>query len=147
MKNTILILPVIVLFSLNAYAFEVKAKALSFSLCAEGKCETEKNGDEVIYDVDLEKFIIIRKAVVNYSIKDSALGGGLQSDNTIYKIVHDQKTTFSQGGKPVTQRILKAVGQPGTIDGFETIVIGEDFIITSRSSSNYFVIYQYQRLK
>ena len=132
-----------------AYAFEVKAKATSFTLCVAGQCEVSNNNDEVIYEVDEEKSVVIRKAVINASIKDPALGGGLQSDNTSYQIVYDQQTSIvpRKNTKPVLQRIIKAIGQAGMLDGFETIVIGEDFVITSRSTANYFVIYQYKRLE
>lgn len=149
MRNLIFALFISAMFSSTVYAFEVKAKATSFTLCVAGQCEVSNNNDAVIYEVDEEKSVVIRKAVVNVSIKDPTLGGGLQSDNTPYQIVYDQQTSIVpyKNAKPVSQRIIKAIGQTGTLDGFETIVIGEDFIITSRSTTNYFVIYQYKRLE
>jgi hypothetical protein len=129
----------------SAVAFEVKGVAVTTTLCEKGKCTSDPNNDEVIYEIDSEHSMIIRKAVINKSIKEGTLSG-LQSDNTVYKIVYDNmdsstRTLFKQ------QRMIKAIGQTALSDGFETIVIGEDFVHTSRSSDHYFVIYYYKRVR
>jgi hypothetical protein len=83
--------------------------------------------------------------VFNAGIKEGALAG-LQADNTEYQIVYDIKEdmiTRDEGGKP--QHVIKAIGQTGALDGYETIVIGDDFITTSNSKFDYFVLYYYKR--
>lgn len=42
--------------------------------------------------------------------------------------------------------VIRAVGQPGT-DAIEILVIGEDFIQSCKSTSAYFVISRFQRVK
>lgn len=42
--------------------------------------------------------------------------------------------------------VIRAVGQPGT-DAIEILVIGEDFIQSCKSTSVYFVISRFQRVK
>lgn len=81
----------------------------------------------------------------NAGIKEGALAG-LQADNTEYKIVYDVKedlVTRDRNAKP--QHIIKAIGQTEALDGYETIVIGDDFITTSNSKFDYFVLYYYKR--
>lgn len=135
----------------SSEAFEVKGKAISTTFCAQGHCETDTCSDEVIYEVNLENSTITRKAVLNKGKTVQGTGfGGLQADNTVYNIVYNDKTLIAQkdnSGKsaPNMQQIIKAIGKTGTIDGFETVIIGEDFIHTSRSSADYFVIYYYKR--
>ncbi len=148
------VFPVIVLIAMSyqsAEAFEVKGEAISTTFCAQGHCETDTCSDEVIYEVDSENSTITRKAVVNRgkSVQGTSFGG-LQADNTVYTIVYNDKTLIARkdnSGKsnPNMQQVIKAIGKTGTIDGFETIIIGEDFIHTSRSSADYFVIYYYKR--
>jgi hypothetical protein len=118
--------------------FEVKATIFDSTLYRHGKIEKDKPGGEVVYRVNLPEKTITRTAVYNETIpKDQ--GGGLQSDNTTYAIIHD-------GLDLVTgQRLIKAFGQTALLDGYETIVIGEDFVTTSRSSGDYFAVYDYKR--
>ena len=126
-------------------SFEVKAKGTSSVVWTGGKAMVEKSNDEVIYLVDPENKKITRPAVLNAGIKEGPLSG-LQSDNTVYTIVHDADTLVTR--KDATkrnQRIIKAIGQAGSTDGFETVVIGEDFVTTSSSKWDYFVLYFYKR--
>ena len=148
------VFPLIVLITMSyqsADAFEVKGKAISTTFCAQGHCDTDTCSDEVIYEVDLENSIITRKAIVNKgkSVQGTRFGG-LQADNTVYTILYNDKTLIAREDNsgestPGVQQVVKAIGKTGTIDGFEMVVIGEDFIHTSRSSSDYFVIYYYKK--
>lgn len=67
-------------------------------------------------------------------------------DDTIYQIqrelVSDPSKGLSLSGIPV----IRAIGQPGT-DAIEILVIGETFIQTVKSTSDYFVISKQRRLK
>ncbi|MGI8427178.1 MAG: hypothetical protein ACR2M4_11415 [Actinomycetota bacterium] len=67
-------------------------------------------------------------------------------DNTVYQIqrqlVSDPTKGLSLSGKP----IIRAIGQPGT-DAVEILVIGETFIQSVKSTSDYFVISRLKRIK
>lgn len=119
--------------------FEVRATAVDSTLYRRGKIDRDKPGDEVTYLVKLPEKTVTRTAVYNKNLPKES-GGGLQSDNTVYTVIHDAADPLLEG-----QRIIKAVGQTGSLDGYETVVIGEDFVTTSRSSADYFVLYTYKR--
>lgn len=122
--------------------FEVKATAVDSVFYRMGKIERDRSGDEVVYQVNLPQKTITRTAVYNKSVKEQMPGsslGGLESDNTVYQIVHDGIDLATH------QRLLKAIGQAGSMDGYETVVVGEDFATTSRSAGDYFVLYSYKR--
>lgn len=121
--------------------FEVKATSLDSIFYRQGKIEKDRPGDEIVYQVNLSKGTVTRTAVYNKSVKDQSDSslGGLQADNTVYQIVHNGKDLVTK------QQLIKAIGQTGGIDGYETIVIGEDFVTTSRSTGDYFVLYHYKR--
>ncbi|NPU82980.1 MAG: hypothetical protein HPY65_00720 [Syntrophaceae bacterium] len=141
---TIISVFLLFLMGYSAQAFEVKGIAGTTTFCQRGKCVTTIDNSEVIYEVNLDVQKVTRKAVLNKSIPNNTIGG-LQSDNTEYAVFYDNKDLetrklFNE------QRIIKAIGKTALLDGFETIVIGDDFIHTSRSSSDYFVIYYYKRV-
>lgn len=121
-----------------AGSFEVHGVATDSTIYIRGKIEKQPPGDEVTYLVDPEKGVITRTAVFNKNIRTGLLSG-LQADGTVYKIVYmDHAEPF------FTNRLIKGIGQTGG-DGFETLVIGEDFVTTARSTSDYFAIYYYKR--
>jgi hypothetical protein len=66
-------------------------------------------------------------------------------DNTVYQIqrqlVSDPSKNLSLSGIP----IIRAIGQPGT-DAIEILVIGETFIQSVKSTSDYFVISRKKRI-
>ena len=137
---------VLLLSSALSYAaedvFEVRATSTDSTFYRQGKVEKDKPGDEIVYLVDIPKRIITRTAVYNKNL-DKSMGGGLQSDNSVYTIVHDHPKDMLVGG----QRVIKAVGKVGGLDGYETIVIGEDFVTTSKSVGDYFTLYYYKRMQ
>lgn len=132
----------------NAFAsYEVKGKGVSYVVYSGGKATTSKSADEVVYVVDLDGKTVTRTGVFNAGIKEGVLAG-LQADNTVYRIVYDQdKDLITRGRNEKSQHIIKAIGQTGTLDGYETIVIGDDFITTSNSKFDYFVLYYYKRIQ
>ena len=141
---SLLLLSWILMLPVEAVAFEVKGKGVSSVVWLGGKANVSKCTDEVIYDVDPDNKTITRTAISNNDLKDNPLSG-LQSDNTKYKIIYDSETLITRPKAKQGQRVIKAIGQAGMGDGFETIVIGEDFITTSSSKWDYFVLYYYDR--
>lgn len=126
------------LSSIAEEVFEVRGVAIN-SIIYDGKVDKSKGGDEVVYIVDVPAKTIRRTAVYNANIKDNELGG-VQADDTVYTIVHDAPLALANG-----QRVIKGFGRAGIIDGYELLVIGEEFITTARSTREYFVLYRYRR--
>ncbi len=143
-RRTSWLLIFVLMLSIKAWAgegvFEVQGTILDSTFYRHGKIEKDKPGGEVVYQVNIPEKTVTRTAMYNATIPKET-GGGLQSDNTIYTIVHDGVDLVTH------QRLIKAIGQAALLDGYETIVIGEDFITTSRSSGDYFVLYSYKRTK
>lgn len=132
----------------NAFAaYQVKGKGISSVMYYGGKAETSKSSDEVVYIVDLEGKTVTRTGVFNSGIKEGVFAG-LQADNTVYQIVYNKEDDLITRGKnEKPQHIIKAIGKTGALDGYETIVIGDDFITTSNSKFDYFVLYYYKRIQ
>ncbi len=147
MKYITCLLFVVLLTCSTAFAasYEVKGQGVTSVVYSGGKATTSKSADEVVYVVDLENKKVTRTGVFNAGIKEGLLAG-LQADNTEYKIVYDVKEDLVTRDKSAkSQHIIKAIGQTGALDGYETIVIGDDFITTSNSKFDYFVLYYYKR--
>ena len=120
--------------------FEVKGTSTDSILYDAGaKIDKGRAGDEVVYLVNVPEKTVTRTAVYNKNVPDSQLGG-LQSDNTVYNIFHDEPRKMVSG-----QRLIKAFGKAGAIEGYEIVVIGEAFVITARSTDVYFALYHYKR--
>ncbi|MBI4596818.1 MAG: hypothetical protein HY737_00260 [Candidatus Omnitrophica bacterium] len=119
--------------------FEVKCVATDSTFYRRGKIEKDKAGDEVTYLVNISKGTVTRTAVYNKNLPQDQ-GGGLQSDNSTYQIVQDWHDPL------LKQRVIKAIGQVAAFGGYETIVIGEDFVTTSKSATDYFTLYTYKRI-
>ena len=119
--------------------FIVKGVALYTTLCREGKCETSKSSDEVVYEVDLSEETFTRKAVVN---SGKSVLSGLQADNTKYMIVFYGRSLLRFDKN---EKLIKGFGKTGR-DGWETVVIGDTFIHTSRSTDDYFLMMYYKRV-
>lgn len=146
MKYIVCLFIVVLLTCSMAFAapYEVKGQGVTSVVYSEGKAITNKSTDEVVYVVDLENKKITRTGVFNAGIKEGPLAG-LQADNTVYQIVYNEDTLMTGRKKEGIQPLIKAMGQTGMGDGYETIVIGKDFITTSNSKFDYFVLYYYKR--
>lgn len=108
--------------SMRPSQFTVKGVALYTTLCREGKCETSKSSDEVVYEVDLSEETFTRKAVVN---SGKGVLSGLQADNTKYMIVFygrslllfdkSEKLMKGFGGSSMygSTRAVQVSGSPG----------------------------------
>ena len=119
--------------------FEVRARATSSVFYKDGRVARNVPGDEVVYVVDLPRRTINRTAFYNRSL-DASLGGGLQTDQTTYKIVHEGLDPGSG------HRVIKAFGRTARTDGYELLVIGERFVESSRSTGDYFVLHHSDRV-
>ena len=117
--------------------FEVRAISVNSVTYRSGKVNKGSGGDQVVYSVNIPKKTITRTAVYN---KGNPPIGGIQSDSSVYQIIHDEPKDSSSG-----QRIIKGFGRVGAVDGYETVVIGDTFVITSRSTSDYFALWYYKR--
>ena len=119
--------------------YEVRARASDSLFFKDGHVARNAPGDEAIYVVDLPRRKVVRTAFYNRSL-DPSLGGGIQTDQTVYTIVHD-------GVDPVSgQHVIKAFGRTARADGYELLVIGDEFVESSRSTADYFVLHHYDRL-
>ena len=118
--------------------FEVKCVATDSTFYRRGEIAKDKAGDEVTYLVNTSKGTVTRTAVYNKNLPQDQ-GGGL-SDDSVYQIVQDWHDPL------LGQRVIKAVGQVAALGGYETIVIGEDFVTTAKSAVDYFVLYTYKRI-
>jgi hypothetical protein len=68
-------------------------------------------------------------------------------DNTIYKIERQLMSDPSRGGYAFPGKsVIRAIGSPG-LDALEILMIGETFIESVRSTSDYFVISRLKRIK
>ena len=127
------------LSSADEGVFEVRAAAVNSITYRGGKVEKDSGGAQVVYSVNVPEKTITRTAVYNTGNPPI---GGLQSDNSVYQIIHDEPKDLATG-----QRLIKGFGRVGTLDGYETVVIGDDFVVTSRSTSDYFALWYYKRVE
>lgn len=67
-------------------------------------------------------------------------------DDTVYQIQRQLASDPSKGLLVSGIPLIRAIGQPGT-DAIEILVIGEIFIKTVKSTSDYFVFSKQRRLK
>lgn len=65
-------------------------------------------------------------------------------DNTVYRIQRQLSSDPSRGLYP--NPVIRAIGQPGA-DAVEIITIGDTYVQAVKSTSDYFVIQRYKRVK
>lgn len=150
------------LFADNDNKYEVVCKEEKGFIVRDGKCIQYKGEFQVNFIVDEVNNLVTRTKVINFRTKL------VTEDGSQYQVVYNQPTIIGmeyfwlrnptgilgsilqgldKNPKTINQKIIKAVGQVGTVDGFETIVIGEDFVIQSRSTLDYFVVVSSKRYK
>jgi len=105
---------------------------------ADGDMKQSKGQFEITYYI--EGNTITRTRVYDLTKKQ------VIPDDTVYHIqrqlLSDPSMGLSLRGKPV----IRAIGQPG-LDAVEILMIGETFIQSVRSTSDYFVISRQKRIK
>jgi hypothetical protein len=138
-KPTILFALVACLASSVALAGEtITAQEVEGYFYADGEMKRSKGQFEITYYI--EGNTITRTRVYDLNRKQ------VLPDNTVYKIQRQLESDPTKGlsfsGKP----IIRAIGQPGT-DAMEILMIGETFIQSVKSTSDYFVISRLKRIK
>lgn len=138
-KPTILFALVACLACSVALAGEtITAQEVEGYFYADGEMKRSKGQFEITYYI--EGNTVTRTRVYDLNNKQ------VIPDDTVYKIqrqlASDPTKGLSLGGKP----IIQAVGQPGA-DAMEILMIGETFIQSVRSTSDYFVISRLKRIK
>ena len=105
---------------------------------ADGEMKHSKGQFEITYYI--EGNTVTRTRVYDLNKKQ------VIPDDTLYTIQRQLASDPTKGlllsGKP----IIRAIGQPGT-DAVEVIMIGETFIQSVKSTSDYFVISRLKRIK
>ena len=125
-----------------AFAGEtITAQEVEGYFYADGEMKPSKGQFEITYYI--EGNTVTRTRVYDLNKKE------VIPDNTVYQIQRqlwsDPSKGFSLalGGK---QPIIRAIGQPGA-DAVEILMIGETFIQSVKSTSDYFVISRLKRIK
>jgi hypothetical protein len=116
----------------------ITAQELESYFYAKGEMKRSKGQFEITYYI--EGNTVTRKRVYDPSKKE------VIPDNTVYyiqrQLLSDPTKRLSFSGK----WIIRAIGQPGT-DAIEILMIGDNFIQSVKSTSNYFVITRLKRIK
>lgn len=168
MRNKIIVLAAFLFlcnlfFTGRAFAeYEVVCREVNSLFIWGGKPTNEKGQYELHFTVNEENNSITRTKVINLKTNE------ISEDNSQYKIFHNQVELLGyeylgirnpsgfigfvlkildRNPKRIEQKIIKAVGQVGIIDGYEILVIGEDFVGQSKSTLDYFVVVYSKRYK
>ncbi len=123
--------------------YEVVCREVNSLFIWGGKSINERGQYELHFTVNEENNSITRTKVINLKTSE------ISEDNSQYKIFHNQVELLgyeyfgisnpagfvgfifkilNKNPKRIEQRVIKAVGQVGIIDGYEILVIGEDFV-------------------
>jgi len=70
----------------------------------------------------------------------------IQYDNTKFYIERQLRSDPTKGLAIQSTEVVRAIGRPG-IDGVEILSITEQFMMSVKSTSNYFVISRLKRIK
>jgi hypothetical protein len=112
-----------------------------FNLSGDGKMVPYKPQFEITYYIIGDE---VRRVGV-YDIKTKEI----IPDNTVYKI---QRQLWSDPTKKLSTQAdlnnpnIRAIGQPGT-DSIEILTIGEEFVLSVRSTGNHLTISKLKRIK
>ncbi len=124
-------------------SFDVRATSTDSYFIDGDKVKKEDAGDQVVYFVDLPNKKVKRVAIYYAQKKkkkgEAVVASGLYTEPVEYAVVH-YKFDFMKN-----QLLIKALAQTQNEDGFETLVIGEDFVASSISTKGYFTLTYYER--
>ena len=138
-KSALLIVVLMLLGCRVAFAGEaITAQEVDGYFYADGEMKHSKGQFEITYYI--EGNTIARTRVYDLDKKQ------VIPDDTVYQIqrqlLSDPTKGASLSGKPV----IRAIGQPG-LDAVEILMIGDTFIQSVKSTSDYFVISRLKRIK
>jgi hypothetical protein len=140
MRGIFLSILMIICISQSAFASEtIYAKELESYMYVDGQMKHSDAQFEITYFLDGDK--ITRTRVYDLNRKE------VIPDNTVYQIQR-QLWSDPETNLPLKKRVIRAIGQPGK-DAIEilSIEIDGDFIQSVKSTSDYFIISRYKRIK
>ena len=111
----------------------ITAKEVGGYFYADGNMERTDKRFEVTYY--LEGDTVTRTRVYDSMMKE------IRPDNTVYQIQRQLSSDPTRGGE-----VIRAIGQPGS-DAVEILMIGDTFIQSVKSTSDYFAIMRLERIK
>jgi hypothetical protein len=131
---------IVMVFSESGLCGEtIYAKELENYMYIDGKMKHSKGQFEITYLYEGDKIIRTRVYDLN---KNEVI-----PDNTVYQ-TQRQLWSDPETNLPLKKQVIRGVGQPGK-DAIEilSIEIDGDFIQSVKSTSNYFIISRYKRIK
>ncbi len=138
-RPAFLIALVLILAGRGALAGEtITAQEVEGYFYADGEMKRSKGQFEITYYIEGDT--VTRTRVYDLNRKE------VIPDNTVYRIQRQLWSDPTKGLLPLHPPVIRAVGQPGT-DAIEILVIGETFIQSVKSTSDYFVISRYKRVR
>jgi hypothetical protein len=116
----------------------ITAQEVEAYFYADGEMKSSKGQFEITYYVEGDN--VTRTRVHDFNKKQ------IIPDDTVYKIQRQLASDPTKGLSLVGKPIIRAIGQPGA-DAVEILMIGEAFIQSVKSTSDYFVITGLKRIK
>lgn len=138
-KTTSLIALMVLLACGVAFAGEtITAQELEGYYYRDGKMKRSKGVFEITYY--MEGNTVTRTRVYDISKKE------VIPDDTVYQIQRQLSSDPSNKRSSLGPPVIRAIGQPG-FDAVEILMIGDTFIQSVKSTSDYFVITRQKRIK
>lgn len=138
-KSALLIVLVVLLACRTAFAGEtITAQEVEGYFYADGEMKRSKGQFEITYYI--EGNTVTRTRVYDFDKKQ------VIPDDTVYQIQRQLLSDPTRGASLSGKPIIRAIGQPG-LDAVETLIIGDTFIQSVKSTSDYFVISRLKRIK
>ena len=116
----------------------ITAQEVESYFYAEGEMKHSKSQFEITYYVEGDT--VTRTRVYDLHKKE------VIPDDTVYKIQRQLMSDPTKGLPRIRGQVIRAIGQPG-LDGVEILTIGETFVQSVKSTSDYFVISRQKRIK
>ena len=140
MTKTTSLIALMVLFACGvAFAGEtITAQELEGYFYRDGKMERSKGAFEITYY--MEGNTVTRTRVYDISKKQ------VIPDDTVYQIQRQLSSDPSNKRSSLGPQVIRAIGQPG-LDAIEILMIGDTFIQSVKSTSDYFVISRQRRIR
>ena len=138
-KSAFLIVLILLLSYNSAFAGEfITAQEIEGYFYADGEMKRSKGQFEITYYIDGST--ITRTRVYDINVKK------VIPDDTVYQIQSQLLSDPAKGASVGVKPIIRALGQPG-LDAIEMLMIGDSFIQSVKSTSDYFVISRLKRIK
>ena len=130
--SLVCITAVILLAASDCFAYIVTAKERNVMVYGRSKVETGTIQYEIQYDVNEKERVIYRKQIKSFRTQEKI------EDSITYSIMENLPDA-STG-----EQVIKAVGKSDK--GYlELLIIGKSFVLTCRSTADYFIVTDMQR--